>query len=103
MLVRYAGGGRLRVTAFCAKLAALGYAPADWQLPVTEAYIADFERDYGLRLPAEYRAFLQECGGWVGSATCEFLEQPTPLASGASIDMFYGQMVREYEVYDVRW
>jgi hypothetical protein len=37
-----------------AKLEALGYAPADWQLPVTEEFVIEFERDYGLRLPPEY-------------------------------------------------
>jgi hypothetical protein len=88
---------------FRAQLKALGYAPADWQLPVTEEYVGEFERDYRLRLPAEYRAFLLECGGWTGSATCEFVERPTPLGSGTWIDLFYGRMVPEYEVYDVRW
>src|SRR5687767_2538877 len=91
------------MAAFRKQLEALGYAPADWQLPVTEEYVAAFERDYGLILPAEYRAFLLECGGWTGSATCEFIEQPTPLGSGAWIDLFYGRMVPEYEVYDIRW
>jgi hypothetical protein len=85
------------------KLEALGYTPADWQLPVTEEFVSEFEREYGLRLPSEYRAFLLEFGGWVGSATCDFLEQPTPLGDGAWIDLFYGRMVPEYEVYDIRW
>ena len=40
------------------KLEALGYEPADWQLSVTEEFVAEFERSYGLRLPAEYRNFL---------------------------------------------
>lgn len=86
-----------------AKLDALRYTPADWQLPVTEEYVAEFEREYGLRLPAEYRAFLLAFGGWTGNATCDFLGQPTPLGSGAWIDLFYGRMVPEYEVYDLRW
>jgi hypothetical protein len=86
-----------------AKLEALGYAPADWQLPVTEEFVTGFEREYGLRLPAEYRAFLLAFGGWTGSATCDFLEQPTPNGTGAGIDLFYGQMPPEYEVYDIRW
>jgi hypothetical protein len=95
--------GERLVIAIRAKLEALGYAPAKWQLPVTEEFAAVFERDYQLRLPAEYRAFLLEFGGWVGSATCEFLVQPTPLGNGAYIDLFYGRMVPEYEVYDIRW
>jgi hypothetical protein len=86
-----------------AKLIALGYAPADWQLPVTEEFVAAFERDLELRLPAEYRHFLLEFGGWRGSATCRFLEPWTPLGSGAWIDLFYGHMAPEYEVYDIRW
>ncbi len=86
-----------------AKLEALGYTPADWQLPVTEEFVAEFERERGLRLPAEYRAFLLAFGGWTGSATCDFLEQPTPNGTGAWIDMFYGRMVPKYEVYDIRW
>ncbi|MBX9622943.1 MAG: SMI1/KNR4 family protein [Gemmataceae bacterium] len=86
-----------------AKLEALGYAPADWQLPVTEEFVAGFERDYGLRLPAEYRAFLLAFGGWNGSATCDFLEQPTPNGTGAWVDLFYGRMAPEREVYDIRW
>jgi hypothetical protein len=85
------------------KLEALDYHPADWQLPVTEAFVAEFERDRGLRLPAEYRAFLLACGGWTGSAACDFLEQPTPNGTGAWIDLFYGRMALEYQVYDIRW
>jgi hypothetical protein len=85
------------------KLEALGYAPADWQLPVTEEFVAEFERDRDLRLPTEYRAFLLAFGGWTGSASCDFLEQPTPNGTAASIDLFYGHMVPEYEVYDIRW
>jgi hypothetical protein len=88
---------------FRAKLESLGYVPADWQLPVTEAYIADFERDYGLRLPDDYRSFLLECSGWFGSATCEFLEQPTPQGSGAWVDLFYGRTVPKCQIYDIRW
>ena len=86
-----------------AKLEALGYRPADWQRPVTEEFVAELEHEYGLRLPAEYRAFLLQFGGWTGSATCDFLEQPTPLGDGAWIDLFYGRMVPEYQVYDIRW
>lgn len=86
-----------------AKLEALRYKPADWQLSVTDEFVAEFEREYDLRLPNEYRAFLLAFGGWVGSATCEFLEPLTPLGTGACIDLFYGRMVPEYEVYDIRW
>jgi hypothetical protein len=85
------------------KLGSLGYKPADWQLPVTEEFVTEFEREQGLRLPAEYRQFLLEFGGWSGSATCQLLEPLTPLGTGACIDLFYGRMVPEYEVYDVRW
>ncbi len=85
------------------KLESLGYSPTDWQLPITEEFVAKFERNYVLRLPAEYRDFLLEFGGWDGSATCDFLEQPTPNGNGAWVDMFYGHMVPEYEVYDIRW
>jgi hypothetical protein len=92
-----------RVEAVRKKLEALGYQPADWQLPVTEDFVAEFERERRLRLPAEYRAFLLEFGGWTGSATCDFLEQPTPNGTGAWVDLFYGRMVPEYEVYDIRW
>ena len=89
--------------ATCAKLNALRYKPADWQLPATEEFVAEFEREYGLRLPVEYRAFLLAFGGWTGSATCDFLEPLTPLGTGAWIDVFYGRMVPKYEVYDIRW
>jgi len=91
------------VDAILAKLKALRYHPADWQLPVTEEFVAEFEREYGFRLPAEYREFLIAFGGWTGSATCDFLEEPTPLGKGAWIDLFYGRMVPEYKVYDIRW
>src|SRR5262249_4651298 len=93
----------LLVEAVRAKLDALGYRPGDWQLPVTDGFVAGFERDYDLRLPVEYRNFLLQFGGWVGSATCEFLEQPTPRGDGAWIDLFYGRMLPEYKVYDIRW
>jgi hypothetical protein len=91
------------VEAIRAKLEALRYKPADWQLPVTEEFVAEFESEYGLQLPAEYRAFLLAFGGWTGSATCDFLEPLTPLGTGAWIDLFFGRMVPKYEVYDIRW
>jgi hypothetical protein len=74
------------------KLEALGYAPADWELPVTEEFVAEFERDRDLRLHADYRAFLLAFGGWTGRATCDFLVQPTPNGTGAWIDLFYGHI-----------
>lgn len=86
-----------------AKLDALGYIPTDWQLPVTEEFVSEFERENRLRLPSEYRDFLLAFGGWTGDATCGFLEPWTPLGSGAWIDLFYGRMVPEYQVYDIRW
>lgn len=86
-----------------AKLEALGYEPSDWQLPGTEEFVIEFERQYDLRLPVEYREFLLAYGGWSGWASCGFLEQPTPLGDRASIDLFYGRMVPQYEVYDIRW
>src|SRR5205814_7105925 len=95
--------GGTPVEAIRAKLEALRYKSAEWKLPVTEQFVADFEREYGLRLPAEYREFLLAFGGWIGSATCEFLEPQTPLGTGAWIDLFYGHMVPKYEVYDIRW
>ena len=85
------------------KLKTLGYEPAEWQLPVAEGFVADFERTHELTLPAEYRAFLLEFGGCTGSATCDFLEPYTPLGDGAWIDQFYGHTVPEFEVYDIRW
>lgn len=85
------------------KLKTLGYEPAEWHLPVTEEFVTQFESELRFRLPKEYRNFLLEFGGWTGSATCDFLEQPTPLGTGCCIDLFYGHMVPEYEVYDVRW
>jgi hypothetical protein len=91
------------VDAVRSKLEALGYHSPDWQLPVTEEFVAEFEQEYRLRLPAEYREFLLAFGGWTGSATCDFLEKPTPLGKGAWIDLFYGRMVPDYEVYDIRW
>src|SRR4051812_18261282 len=90
------------VDAIRTKLEALRYKPADWQLPATEEFVAEFERECSLRLPAEYREFLLAFGGWTGSATCEFLEPLTPLGIGARIDLFYGRMVPKYEVYDIR-
>lgn len=86
-----------------ARLTALGYEPAEWQLPVTKSFITDFERQYQLKLPAEYRTFLLGFGGWTGCATCDFLEQSTPCGKGAMIDLFYGHMPSEREVYDIRW
>lgn len=85
------------------KLEALGYGPTEWQLPVTEEFVVAFEREYGLQLPTEYRAFLLAFSGWAGSATCDFLEQPTPLGDGGWIGLFYGNTVPEYHVYDIRW
>jgi len=85
------------------KLQRLGYEPAEWQLPNTEERIGDFEQQYGLRLPAEYRQFLLDFGGWVGSALCDIQERPTPIGDKAWIDLFYGFVVPEHKTKDIRW
>lgn len=86
-----------------AKLIALGYKPAKSQLPVTKRFVVEFEQKYQLKLPAEYRAFVLELGGWTGSATCDFLENPTPLGGGAWVDFFNGHMPDAGDVGDLRW
>jgi hypothetical protein len=54
-----------------------------------ELTVRSFERQFGLQLPASYRAFLRECGGARVRIVVSMLE-PSPLGSEASIHEFFG-------------
>lgn len=70
-------------------LESLGFEMSDECDPPTETRVKKFERQFAVKLPADFRAFLVLHGGVTGDATCAFLE-PTPCGTETSINSFYG-------------
>jgi hypothetical protein len=87
---------------FGAKLKALEYELPDWCIPPSEELVADYERQFELKLPEDYRSFLAKYGGAGGTSICPF-QEPTPVGDAAWIEDFYGFMPPEREGMDVRW
>ena len=62
-----------------------------WALPPSLSLVEEYEREFDLKLPADYRGFLAAHGGALVNATCPFME-PTPLGDMTPVDQFYGFM-----------
>src|SRR5689334_3044825 len=67
----------------------LGFELPEWCLPPSKKLVAQFERQFSVSLPPDYRGFLVRHGGVTGSAACPF-QEPTPLGTSTSIENFYG-------------
>jgi hypothetical protein len=76
---------------FAAKLQALEYELPSWCIPPSVELVADYERQFKLRLPADYRTFLAKYGGAGGISLCKF-QEPTPVGRDAFVEGFYGFM-----------
>jgi hypothetical protein len=74
---------------FAMKLASLGFRLPDWCKAPCELLVLEFEKRFALALPPDYREFLVQHGGVIGSAICAF-QEPTPCGSGTCVDCFYG-------------
>ncbi len=74
---------------FSPKLKSLGFTLPDWCIPPSEELVSNFEKQFGLVLPVDYRAFLVLHGGVIGTARCRF-QEPTPCGFETCIDSFYG-------------
>jgi hypothetical protein len=89
---------------FAAKVRSLRLHPDPGRLVPTEGMVTDFERQFGVRLPADYRRFLLAHGGQSGSLSAPCLEEPTPFGPAACIEDLYGFMTEgDREVFDIRW
>lgn len=76
-------------TTFSIKLKTLGFELPGWCLPPSEQLVRRFETRFSLALPADYREFLLQHGGFIGSAVCPF-QEPTPCGNATCLDKFYG-------------
>jgi hypothetical protein len=74
---------------FAAKLEALGYKRPEGFLPPSEELVAEYEKQFSLSLPPDYREFLVKHAGAEGTAICPF-QEPTPVGKKAGIERFYG-------------
>lgn len=74
---------------FAAKLNALDFTLPHWCDPPSEELVSQFERRFGVTLPADYREFLICHGGVTGEARCPF-QEPTPCGTATFIDCFFG-------------
>jgi hypothetical protein len=72
-----------------AKIESLGFKLPKWNLPPTEDLVCEFEKRFGLTLPADFRGFLVRYGGVSANASCPF-QEPTPCGNSAEIGRFYG-------------
>lgn len=75
--------------AFSDILASLGAKPSRRRVSPTEALVRGVETEFGLTLPADYRAFLLAHGGTSVEAEAPFLE-PTPVGHRAGVAEFFG-------------
>lgn len=74
---------------FTAKLELLGFTLPEWAIPPTEALVREYESQFELTLPSDYREFLVRHGGVSGNAKCAF-QEPTPCGVATLINCFYG-------------
>jgi hypothetical protein len=86
---------------FASKLASLEFTLPEWCLPPSEQLVREYEKRFGLSLPADYREFLVHHGGVIGTANCAF-QEPTPCGTATCIDCFYG-FVQGDRHDDVAW
>src|SRR5262245_23553786 len=84
------------------KLRLVGAEMPEWCIRPTQELVAEFEREFSLTLPADYRAFLCELGGCVLDASVPF-QEPTPVGESALVHSFFGFMPEDRPAGDVRW
>jgi len=83
------GRAQMAASAFAAKLELLEVRPVPWRVEPSLQLVANYEREFGLTLPADYREFLASYGGVFLRARYPFAE-PTPFGPIGTIDHFYG-------------
>lgn len=97
------GCAQMATPEFAAKLEMLEVRPMPWRVVPTLQLVESYEREFGLTLPAEYRAFLASYGGVLLHATYPFAE-PTPFGPEGMIDEFFGFVPpRVRETSSVHW
>jgi SMI1/KNR4 family protein SUKH-1 len=84
------------------KLRRAGVEIPKWCIPPSEVLVSEFEREFCVTLPADYRAFLLEHGGCALNASVPF-QEPTPVGDSAAVNYFFGFMPADRSSKDVRW
>jgi SMI1/KNR4 family protein SUKH-1 len=79
----------MAASAFAAKLEMLEVHPTTGRVEPSLRLVQDYEREFGLALPADYREFLAAYGSVSLSARYPFAE-PTPFGQTGMIDDFFG-------------
>ena len=74
---------------FTEKIKELDFKLEKNHLPPSESLAKEFEQEFDLDLPEDYRYFLTCYAGFEGAANCDFHE-PTPMGKSTIIDSFYG-------------
>ena len=83
------GRAQMAASAFAAKLEALQVSPMPGRLQPSLQLVENYEKAFGLTLPADYRKFLATFGGVSLGATYPFAEL-TPFGRRGMIDCFFG-------------
>ncbi len=89
---------------FATKVQALRLKPDEGRLIPSERKVADFERQFGVHLPVDYRQFLLTHSGQWGSLTAPCLEESTPFGTYVCVQDLYGFMTDgDRQMFDIRW
>ncbi|WOB06900.1 SMI1/KNR4 family protein [Piscinibacter gummiphilus] len=83
------------------KLQSLQMEMPGWCIAPTEELVLGYEKQFGLTLPPDYRAFLAEFGGCLVNASAPF-QEPTPFGRNGIVDHFFGFMPEARSCCDVR-
>jgi SMI1 / KNR4 family (SUKH-1) len=83
------GSAQMAVSEFAAKVEALEVEPVPGRVEPSLQLVESYELEFGLALPADYRAFLACFGGVFLSAEHPFAE-PTPFGKIGMIHHFFG-------------
>lgn len=84
---------------FASQLATLGFDFPEWCLPPSDELVRNYERQFALSLPSDYREFLVYHAGATGYTTCRF-QEPTPCGDATCFDGFYGFTRPEADRHD---
>src|SRR5215831_14603808 len=96
---------QMAASAFAAKLQTLEVSPIPGRLEPSLQLVENYEKRFGLTLPADYREFLATYAGVSLRATYPFAEL-TPFGQWGMIDHFYGFTPHETgarKIWDVYW
>jgi hypothetical protein len=96
------GRTQMAASAFAAKSEMLEVRPVPGRLEPSVPLVQNYEREFGLTLPADYREFLASYGGVFLRANFPYAE-PTPFGRNGMLEKFFGFNMPPNTQDDVHW